>query len=278
MPKPIHVKLHGELGALLRQWRDARGTSQLELSLSAGISQRHLSFIEIGRSVPGREVLIRIAEALEVPYRDRNALLLAAGYAPRYEDASWDDRTLAHVTTALRRVLRQQEPYPALVLNRYWEVVLVNDSAPRFFGCFVNLAARPKPRNLLHLLFDPTGLRPCIANWEELAHTLIQRVRRETVGGILDARSHALLDALLAYPGARPEWRLPAASTTTDVPVIPIRLKHNGAVLSYFSMLTTLATPQSIATQELRIECMFPLDRATELQHVQLMEQAGADR
>ena len=257
-----------DLGALLRQWRSARNKSQMEASFDAGISQRHLSFIEIGRSVPSRETLIGIAEALQIPYRDRNALLLAAGYAPMYEDAGWDEQELRSISKALNRMLQQQEPYPALVMDRYWNVLQTNTAAPRLFNSFVDLAARPRPRNLLHLMFDPAGMRPFIANWEEVARTLIQRVYRESVGGVIDEKTHDLINALLAYPGTKPEWRTPLLQRApTDLPVIPIRFIKDGKTLSYFSMLTTLATPQAIATQELRIESMFPLDEVTESQH-----------
>jgi len=151
-----------DLGALLRQWRGARNKSQMEASLDAGVSQRHLSFIEIGRSVPSRATLIGIAEALEIPFRDRNSLLLAAGYAPMYEDASWDEQELRGITEALNRMLRQHEPYPAIVMDRYWNVLQTNTAAPRFFNSCVNLSARPQPRNLLHLMFDPAGMQATV--------------------------------------------------------------------------------------------------------------------
>jgi transcriptional regulator with XRE-family HTH domain len=275
MPKSMNRTQPNDLGALLRQWRGARNKSQMEASLDAGVSQRHLSFIEIGRSVPSRETLIGIAEALEIPYRDRNSLLLAAGYAPMYEDAGWDEQDLRSVTEALNRMLRQHEPYPAFVMDRYWNVLQTNTAAPRFFNSFVDLSSRPQPRNLLHLMFDPAGMRPFIANWEKLARTLIQRVYRESVGRVLDEKSQDLISALLAYPGTKPEWRTPQVQQApSDLPVIPIRILKDGATLSYFSMLTTLATPQAIATQELRIESMFPLDESTETHHARIMNQA----
>jgi transcriptional regulator with XRE-family HTH domain len=275
MPKSKHGTQTNDLGALLRQWRGARNKSQMEASLDAGISQRHLSFIEIGRSVPSRETLMGIAEALQIPYRERNSLLMAAGYAPTYKDDGWDEQELRSVTGALNRMLRQHEPYPAIAMDRYWTVLQTNTAAPRFFNSFVDLSAHPQPRNLLHLMFDPAGMRPFVANWEEVARTLIQRVYRESVGGVLDEKSHALIGALLAYPGTKPEWRTPQVrQATSDLPVIPIRFMKDGETLSYFSMLTTLATPQTIATQELRIESMFPMDEVTETRHARIMNQA----
>jgi transcriptional regulator with XRE-family HTH domain len=266
-----------ELGALLRRWRAVRSKSQFALSLDAGVSQRHLSFIEIGRSSPSRATLLGIAQALDVPFRDRNVLLLAAGYAPMYPDAGWDDAEMRRVTEALNRLLRQHEPFPAFVMDRYWNVVLTNASAPRFFGSFVDLSARPMPRNLLHLIFDPEGMRPFIVNWEDVARSLIQRVYREAVGRVVDEKSDELVNALLAYPGAKSHWRSgPATDGAPDLPVIPITFVKDGEKLGYFSMLTTVAAPQTIATQELRIESMFPVDEKTERRHLQIMDQQGS--
>jgi len=260
------------LGELLRHWRDTRGRSQIELSLDAGISQRHLSFIEIGRSVPSRETLIGIATALDIPLRDRNALLLAAGYAPIYAETDWDAGQMRSVTGALKRMLRQHDPFPAVVMDRYWNVLIANESAPRFFSGFVDMASRPKPRNLLHLMFDPAGMRPFIANWDQVASSLIERVHREAVGRVVDEKCQDLVAALLAYPGAKPEWRTPrSASAASELPVIPMDFIKDGATLSYFSMLTTVATPQTVVAQELRIESLFPMDEATEARHSLLM-------
>jgi len=266
-----------ELGELLRRWREMRNKSQIALSLDAGVSQRHLSFIEVGRSSPSRVTLLGIADALEVPFRDRNVLLLAAGYAPMYPDAGWDEAEMRRVTEALKRLLRQHEPFPAVVMDRYWNVVLTNAAAPRFFGSFVDLAARPTPRNLLHLMFDPEGMRPFIVNWDDVARSLIQRVYREAVGRVVDEKCQELMNSLLAYPGAKSQWRAgPGADGTSDLPVIPITFVKDGQKLGYFSMLTTVAAPHTVATQELRLESMFPVDEETEERHIQMMQQQGS--
>jgi transcriptional regulator with XRE-family HTH domain len=267
-----------ELGTLLRRWRDVRNKSQIALSLDAGVSQRHLSFIEVGRSTPSRATLLGIADALDVPFRDRNVLLLAAGYAPIYQDAgSWDDAEMRQVTEALKRLLRQHDPFPAVVMDRYWNVLLTNAAAPRFFGSFVDLSARPTPRNLLHLMFDPAGMRPFIVNWEDVARSLIQRVHREAVGRVVDDKSQELVNALLAYPGTKSQWgRGPGADGASDLPVVPITFVKEGEKLGYFSMLTTVAAPQTIATQELRVESMFPVDEETEKRHRRIMDQQGS--
>ncbi|GLS18176.1 transcriptional regulator [Labrys miyagiensis] len=262
----------GELRALLRHWRDLRGKSQLDLSLDTGVSQRHISFIEIGRSMPSRQMLIDIATALDIPLRDRNTLLLAGGYAPIYPDGAWDGPEMTSITKALERMLRQHEPFPALVMDRYWNVLKTNRAAPRFFGRFTDLSARKSPRNLLHLMFDPEGMRPFIADWPTVAESLIQRVYREAVGRVVDDRIRELLASLLAFPNVEPDWTPPkAASVQSVAPVIPIGFVRNGKVLNYFSMVTTVGTPQAVAAQELRIECMFPADEATEAFHAALL-------
>jgi transcriptional regulator with XRE-family HTH domain len=261
-----------ELGALLRHWRDLRGRSQFDLSLDSGVSQKQISFVESGRSVPSRPTLMAIAGALDIPLRDRNTLLLAAGYAPMFSDSAWDSIEMKSVTDALKRLLRQHEPFPALVMDRYWNVLMTNESAPRFFNCFVDMAAREGPRNMLHLMFDPSGMRPFVANWEEAARGLFERVYRESVGRVVDEKTKELLATLLSYPDVRSEWKNPVP--LGFMPVIPLSFIKDDQLLSYFSMVTTVGTPQTIAAQELRVECLFPADEATEANHVTLMSGA----
>jgi transcriptional regulator with XRE-family HTH domain len=264
-----------ELGALLRHWRAVRAKSQLDLSLDSGVSQRHISFIEGGRSAPSRQMLLNIAQALDVPLRERNALLLAAGYAPMYPEDTWNAPEMQSVTSAIARMLRQHEPYPAVVMDRYWNVLMANDFAPRFFNCFIDMSARQEPRNLLHLMFDPEGMRPFIKNWEDVAKSLIQRVYRESVGRVIDDKTQELLSTLLAYPGTKSDWKSPivlsAVPVNPAVPVIPLSFMKDDKTLNYFSMVTTVGTPQTVAAQELRIESMFPADDATDKYHAQLL-------
>lgn len=258
-----------ELGDLLKQWRGVRGRSQLDISADTGISQRQISFIESGRSVPNRSTLMGIAQALEIPLRERNALLLAAGYAPLYSEAAWNSDEMKSVGKALDRMIAQHEPYPAIVMDRYWNVLRTNDAAPRFFNCFIDMSARPSPRNMLHLMFDPAGMRPFIADWEALAKTLIQRAHREAVGHVADQKTRDLVTDLLAYPDVQPDWRAP--ERLSALPMIPIRFVKDGATMSYFSLVTTVGTPQTIAAQELRVECLYPADDETEALHAKLV-------
>lgn len=277
--KPKTERPANELGTLLRHWRDMRGTSQFDLSLDTGVSQRHLSFIESGRSVPSRQTLMQIAQTLDVPLRDRNTLLLAAGYAPIYSEGAWNAVEMQSVTSALGRMLRQHEPFPALVMDRYWDVLMVNESTPRFFNCFIDLAARKGPRNMLHLMFDPEGMRPFVANWEAVAQSLIQRVYRESVGRVIDDKTKELLASLQFYPDVEPEWKLPKTrGAPATMPMIPITFIKDEEMLNYFSMVTTVGTPQTVAAQELRIECLFPADDATEAHHLAMLAALAQDQ
>ncbi|HUA81752.1 MAG TPA: helix-turn-helix transcriptional regulator [Dyella sp.] len=257
-----------DLGVLLRHWRDVRGASQLGLSLDAGISQRHLSFIESGRSAPSRQALTSLVQSLDVPLRERNAIYLAAGYAPVYSEVPWNAKEMQGITRALDRMLRQHDPFPAVVMDRYWNVLTTNASSPLFFGSFIDMTARRQPRNMLHLFFDPDGMRPFVEDWETVAKSLIQRIYRETIGRVMDEQTHALLDELFAYPGVDASWRLHGSTgSAPNLPMIPMGFKKDGKVLHYFSMVTTVGAPQSVAAQELRIESMFPADEETEALH-----------
>lgn len=256
-------------GALLRQWRDIRGKTQLDLSFDAGVSQKHISFVESGRSVPSRQMLLDLAQALDVPLRERNELLLAAGYAPSYSDPALEAPAMTSISRALDRMLRQHEPFPAIVMDRHWNVVMTNEAAPRLFNCFIDMSKRPSPRNLLHLMFDPDGMRPFIANWAQTARGLLARVHREAVGHVVDLRTKALLDELSRYPGVKPEWRAPSASDA--MPTIPLSFAKDGVTFDYFSLITTVGTPQTVTAEELRLECMFPANDATEAAHEEFL-------
>jgi len=254
--------LEGDIGALLAYWRKARNLSQLALATEAEVSARHLCFLETGRARPSRDMVVLLATVLDVPLRERNALLLAAGFAPIYGEAELDAPELAAVRAALDAILRQQEPFPAVVMDRHWDLVDGNAAAQRFFGWLLgDGTAGDGRRNVLRLMFGP--LRPHVANWDAVAAALIQRVQREAVGGIKDAALVALLDELLGAPGipatlARPDLSAPI------VPVVPIQFHKDGVELAFFSAVTTLGTPQDVTVQELRIESFFPATPATE--------------
>lgn len=257
------AKHNPPFGTLLAHWRRVRGHSQLALAMEAEVSPRHVSFIETGRSNPSREMVFLLAGVLDVPLRERNDLLLAAGFAPVYTESSMDAPQLDAVNGALSAILRQQEPYPAVVMNRHWDIVRTNEAAGRFFGWLLGHRQSRGTANVLRMMFDPGALRPFVANWEAVATSLMQRVRREAVGGIVDEALRALIDEVLRQPD------VPAAVRTMNsiaplVPVVPVSFAKDGVRFDFFSAVTTLGTPQDITVQELRIECFFPANPATD--------------
>jgi transcriptional regulator with XRE-family HTH domain len=253
------------VGRLLRQWRAQRGLSQLDLSGEAGISSRHLSFVETGRAQPSREMVLLLSRALDVPLRDRNELLIAAGYAPVYRQTDLAAPAMAQVRRALDFILRQQEPYPALVLDRHWDVLAVNEGTARVQAHFLDAAAVAElgPPNAMRLMFHPRAFRPFIVNWEATAASLIQWLHRDAASGRGDQRTRALLDELLAYPDVPRQWRRLDLDVSTS-PFLSIELRRGETTLRYFTTLTSLGTPHDITLQELRIESFFPADEETE--------------
>jgi len=250
------------LGELLRHWRGVRRLSQMALALEAATTSRYVSFIESGRSQPSREMVLRLARVLDLPLRERNQLLLAAGYAPIYRERGLEGEEAAQVRAALERLLAAHEPYAAVVMNRHWDVLSTNGAAQRQFAWLVGEDAGPGPANVIRLMFDPAGLRPHVRNWDVAAEALIQRVHREAVGGIPDPRTVALLEEVLGYPGVPAEWRAPDFARA-GLPIVPIEFEKDGLALSYFSTVTTLGTPQDAMLQEIRLESFFPADDAT---------------
>jgi transcriptional regulator with XRE-family HTH domain len=243
------------VGQLLREWRERRRLSQLDLSIQADISTRHLSFVETGRSRPTPEMILRLTEQLDVPLRERNQLLLAGGYAPAYPQHAMDEPELAAVRAALRQVLRSHEPYPALVINRWWELVDSNPMiAPLIEGCAPHLLDAPV--NVLRLSLHPEGMASRIVNlgqWR--AHLLEQLHRRALQTG--DTRLLELEQELARYPGGTG-----ATPATTDV-VLPLRLHHPAGELSLFSIEARVGTATDVTVDELSIETFYPADTET---------------
>jgi transcriptional regulator with XRE-family HTH domain len=247
------------VGELLRHWRGVRRLSQLALALEAETTARHVSFIETGRSQPSRAMVLRLARVLDVPIRERNQLLLAAGYAPVYTETGLAEEDAAMVAAALARILESHEPYPAVVMDRYWNILDRNGAAHALFGWLLrDRAPADGPGNLIRNFFDPDRLRPYVANWDEAANALLQRVHREAIGGVPDAETTALLEEVLARPGVpKPDLTRPL------LPIVPVVFSRDGQTFSYFSAVTTLGTPQDALLQELRVECLHPADEQT---------------
>jgi len=243
------------VGELLREWRERRQLSQLDLSIQADISARHLSFVETGRSRPTSEMILRLTEQLEVPLRERNSLLLAGGYAPAYPEHRLDEPELARVRDALRQVLTGHQPYPAVVINRWWELVDANASIAVLTAGAASWLLEP-PVNVLRLSLHPDGMASRILNLGEWrAHLLAQLHRRAVVTG--DARLHELHDELRGYPGDTGGTPAP-----TDV-VLPLRYRHGEQELSFFSISAVVGTATDVTVEELVIESFYPADEST---------------
>jgi transcriptional regulator with XRE-family HTH domain len=248
------------VGTLVRDWRLARRRSQLDLSMDVGMSARHLSYVETGKSQPSREMLVRLANALEMPLRDRNALLVVAGFAPIYRESQLTTPEMAPVRQAVEFILRHQEPYPAIVMNRYWDVLMLNDAANRIFGKLK--PGGPKHGNVMHQVFDPTDMRSVVNNWNEIAEDLIRHLHDEAAAAPTDARLQQLLKEVLAYPGVPTQWRTRELGTA-PLPMITTVLRNDELELRFLSTITTFGTTRDITIDELRIESMFPVDEAT---------------
>ncbi|SAL22513.1 XRE family transcriptional regulator [Caballeronia peredens] len=255
-----HSSVHStSVGTLLREWRQRRRMSQLDLAGEADVSTRHLSFVESGRSLPSREMLMRLAEQLDVPLRERNTLLIAAGYAPLYRERALADPQLAAARRAVDLVLKGHEPYPALAVDRHWTMVAANAAlAPLVESADAALLATPV--NVLRLSMHPRGLADAIDNWDEWRAHLFARLRRQIeVSG--DATLVALLAELDGYPA--PAHATQAPRGETDPVVVPLRMRTSHGVLSFFSTTTVFGTPVDITLSELAIEAFFPADDAT---------------
>jgi transcriptional regulator with XRE-family HTH domain len=247
------------VGRLLRGWRDARRLSQMELSLEADVSTRHLSFVETGRAQPSRELIVRLAEHLDVPLRERNELLLAAGFAPAYPSGDLDDERMRSVRDAVRQVLTGHEPYPALVVDRHWEMLDANGSVALLLEGVHPSQLQP-PVNVLRLALHPDGVAPRIVNLGEWRAHLLARLRRQVVA-THDPQLTTLLNELRGYPCDQPEpaVELPGPGEI----VVPLRLEHGDGELRFMSIVSTFGTPLDITVQELSIEAFFPADAAT---------------
>ena len=251
-------------GSLLRHWRLVRRVSQLALATDADISGRHLSFLETGRAQPSREMVQLLATVLDVPLAEQNHLLLAAGFAPIYGERALSEPELEHVRRALDFILEQQEPYPAIVFDGEWNIIMGNDAADRIFSLFpiVSATGRKAGRNAMRTIFHPEAIRQFIVNWEELAAPLLQTLHREAAEGINVAAAR-LREELLTYPGVPSRWKVPDPLSVVP-PLLTMRLKKDDVSLAFFSTLTMLATPRDITLQQLRIECFYPADTITE--------------
>ncbi|MEM7540345.1 MAG: helix-turn-helix transcriptional regulator [Pseudomonadota bacterium] len=255
-------------GAALKRWRAHRKFSQLQLALESQVSQRHVSFLESGRAMPSREMVIQLAQALEVPLRERNSLLQAAGFAPVYRQRTFDDEQMKPIREALAMMLKHHQPYPAVVLDRDYNLLMEN---PPFQALLKTIAepqelwrrcSAPGVKNLLALTFHPDGARPFIENIEEIARIMAPRLRREMSAPDVDDALRTLVVDLMSDFSAEEDTAHDISASPP--PVVPLALNVRGVRLKLFSMISTFGTPHDITTDELRVEHFFPANDETE--------------
>lgn len=247
------------VGGLLREWRQRRRMSQLDLALVAEVSTRHLSFVETGRSRPSPELVLHLAEHLDVPLRERNSLLLAAGYAPRYHETPLASRDMAPVRAALDRILAGHEPFPAVVVDARWNLVTANRPAFELMSTLVNDRLLQQPVNTLRITLHPDGLAPHIENLAEYSAHLLARLDRQAVASG-DDWLRDLASELRSYPGVV-DALVPA--DTASLLFVPFMLRTGAGVLRFFSTIATFGTALDITVADLAIESFFPADEAT---------------
>jgi len=248
---------------LLREWRQKRRMSQLDLALASGVSQRHVSFLESGRSNPSRNMILQLSETLDVPLRDRNAWLTAAGFAPIFRTRALDDPQMSQVMNAVRMMLAAHEPFPAIALDRAWNVRMSNrpfDRLGDMLGADIWTRVGGGERNLMRLFFHPEGIRPFITNWSSVGPLMWRRARKEAET-LDDREMKAVLDDL--EPLQEPDILWSPADTAL-MPVMPFSLMVHGVTLSMFAVVATFGTAQDVTADELRIETLFPADPGTE--------------
>ncbi len=255
------VRSQSEVGSLLRQWRERRRLTQLGLALDAGISARHLSFVETGRSLPGRDMLLRVSEQLELPYREQNRLLLAAGHAPAYPERPFNDPDLAPVRDALDLILSGHEPYPAVAVDRAWNMVAANSAMFALTEAVeIDPALLEPPINVIRVGLHPRGLGPLFVNLGDWHAHWIKRLESQLAASG-DEQLAALIDEVAGYPV--PEHEV-ASEGVPDEMLGPVRVRtRDGGELAFFGMFASFDTPFEVTTSELAVELLFPADRTT---------------
>ncbi len=254
---PAMTVMTRDVGGLIREWRRRRRLSQLDLAAEAEISQRHLSFLESGRARPSREMLLHLCEQLDVPLRERNVLLVAAGFAPHYPERDWNDPALAAARAVVGQVLAAHEPFPALAFDRHWQMRDANRAVAPLLAGVAPWLLRP-PVNLMRLALHPEGIAPRVANLSEWRAHLLERLRRQAEQ-TADPALLALLAELRGYPGGAP-LRVDHAAGAVAV---PLRLRTEAGELAFLSTTTVFGTPVDVTLAELAIESFLPADEAT---------------
>ncbi|WP_428267288.1 helix-turn-helix domain-containing protein [Haliangium sp.] len=253
----------GLFPALLKYWRRQRGMSQLDLSLAAEVSARHISFLETGRAAPSAEMILRLGAALNMPMREQNAMLSAAGFERAFAEPDAAEGVGAEVERVLSMMLAQHEPYPMVVMNRTYDLLRSNQGAQRLVSTFVaDPTALTPPLNVLHLLFDPRLTRPFIRNWTQVARMLVARLHREALAAPYDAELNDLLEGLFDYPEVPPGWRQPDFAVPMTA-ALTVELVRDELQLNLLTTLTVFSVPHNATIEDLRVESYFPTDDAT---------------
>ena len=250
---------------LLRHWRRLRGSSQLGLATEAGVSTRHLSFLETGRATPSREMVLRLSLALDVPLRERNALLAAAGFASAYRETHLEAPGMSMLRRMLDFLLERHAPFPAVLVDRCWNLLGMNAATPKVLGRFSGGGGPwlQQPVNVLRLTLHPEALQPYVVNFDEVATELLTRLHRKASSDGDDPERAALLAELTALPGIPESGRFPDLSLPPS-PVLPLHLKRDGLELRLFTAVTQIASPQDVTLDGLRIESFMPADPESE--------------
>lgn len=260
------MKKSGQLfPALMKYWRHTRGLSQLDLAIEAGVSSRHISFLETGRANPSRAMVLRLGSVLSVPMRDQNIMLSAAGHEEAFEEGTASDGLPPGIQSAVDRMCTQQEPYPLLILNGRYDILRMNGPAEVLLPMFVKQpSAIQKPLNLLRLLFDEHLVRPYIHEWEQLAQIMISRIYKDALTRSGDHELLSFISELMSYPGVPQDWPQPNPSDACEA-TCNLHFQRDGLKLSFLATMTLFSAPQNLAVEEIIVESYFPADERTAL-------------
>lgn len=252
-------KKHEPVGEMLRFWRQLNRVSQMDLALDVDISPRHLSFVETGKSNPSRDLVFKIAHSLKLPFRHRNAFLMAAGYAPEFEEPPFEGQKMEIVRGALRRMIEKHEPYPAFVVNTGYRILMKNSGYDKIVDFYAGEKALKKYDNAIRILFSEDGLRNYVIGWPAVEHFLLVRLWEEVVS----TQNDELVALYKEFSQLRRSSEPIDFQIDSNLPIMSLILEKNSRKASFFTMITTLGTPLDLTTQELRVEFLFPSDEET---------------
>lgn len=254
----------GLFPALLKYWRGQRGMSQLDLALAADVSSRHISFLETGRAQPSEFMILGLASCLEVPLRNQNELLRAAGFDDRFDEPGVDNELSSEINRALDFILSDDNPFPVMLLNQHYDLLRTNRSAQRLLPHFIkDITKVGSPMNIYRLLFNPDLGRESVVAWDKIGQDLLSRLHREALHQPENVKLRNLVNELLEFPGVPPEWRQPSFESATNAAHL-IQLRNDNFELSFLTTITSFNAPGNITVEELRIESYYPLDKETE--------------